>query len=46
MVENVIVIRDPKTFFFTFDWPKDVDENLKHEIKFITKSHESYLRIK
>ena len=41
MEENMIVIRDPKTFCFNFDWPKDVDENLKHEIEFIIKSNES-----
>ena len=40
MEENMTVIGDPKTFFFYFDWPTDVDENLKHEIKFITKSNE------
>ena len=39
--ENMIVIRDPKTFCFNFDWPKVVDENLKHKIKFIIKSNES-----
>ena len=32
MGENMIVIRDPQTFYFGFDWPKDVDENLKHKI--------------
>ena len=37
----MIVIRDPKTFCFNFDWPKDVDENLKHETEFIIKSNES-----
>ena len=37
----MIVIRDPKTFCFNFDWPKDVDKNLKHEIEFIIKSNES-----
>ena len=37
----MIVIRDPKTFCFSFDWPKDVDENWKHEIEFIIKSNES-----
>ena len=37
----MIVIRDPKTFAFNFHWPKDVDENLKHEIEFIIKSYES-----
>ena len=41
MEENMIVIRDPKTFCFNFDWPKDVDENLKHEIEFLIKSNES-----
>ena len=37
----MIVIREPKTFYFRFDWPKNVDENLKHEIEFIIKSNES-----
>ena len=41
MEENMIVIRNPKTFSFSFDWPKDVDENLNHEIEFIIKSNES-----
>ena len=41
MEENLIVIREPKTFCFNFDWPKDVDENLKDEIKFVTKSNNS-----
>ena len=27
MKENIIVIRDPKTFCFNFDWPKDDGEN-------------------
>ena len=31
MKENMILIRYPQTF--DFDWPKDVDENLKHEIE-------------
>ena len=34
-------MRDPNTFCFNFDWPKDVDENLKHEIEFNIKSNES-----
>ena len=38
MEENVVVIKDPKTFYFDFDWPKDVDKNFKHEIEFITKT--------
>ena len=37
----MIVIRDPETFSFNVDWPKDVDENMKHEIEFIIKSNES-----
>ena len=37
----MIVIRDSKTFCFNFDWPKDVDENLKHEIEFIIKINQS-----
>ena len=28
MEENMIAIRDPKTFCFNFDFPKDVDEKL------------------
>ena len=38
----MIIIRDPKTFCFRFDLPKDVDENLKHEIEFFIKSNESF----
>ena len=41
MEENMTVKRDPKTFSFNFDWAKDVNENLKHEIELITKSNES-----
>ena len=37
----MIVIRDPKTFYFDFDWPEDVDENLEHKIELILKSNES-----
>ena len=36
----MIVIRDPKIFYFNFDWAKDVDKNLKHETEFIMKSIE------
>ena len=39
MQENMIVIGDPKSFYFYFYWPKDVDENLKHEIEFIIKNN-------
>ena len=41
MEENMIVIRDPKTFYFDFYWLKNVDENLKYVIEFIIKSNES-----
>ena len=41
MEENMIVIRDPENSNFEFNWPKDVDENLKHGIEFIIKSNES-----
>ena len=34
---NMIVTRDPKTFFFLFAFGK----NLKHEIEFIIKSNDS-----
>ena len=37
----MIVMRDPKTFCFNFDWPKDVYDNLKHETEFIMKNNES-----
>ena len=37
----MIVIRDPKTFCFNFDWPNNVDDNLKHEVVFIIKSNVS-----
>ena len=40
MEENMIVIRDPKTFCLNFDRPKCVNETLKHEIDFIIKSNE------
>ena len=39
--ENMILIRDPKTFCFNCNWQKDVDENLKNETEFIIKSNES-----
>ena len=40
MEENMIVMRDSKTFCFNSDWPKYVDDNLKHEIEFIIESNE------
>ena len=30
-----------ETFCFNFDWPKDIDENLKHEIELLKKINES-----
>ena len=39
MEENTVVIRDPNTFYFYFDSPNDVDENLKHEAEFIIKNN-------
>ena len=41
MEENMIVKRNAKTFYFDYHWPKDIYENLKHEIEFIIKSNES-----
>ena len=35
----MVVIRDPKPFCFNFEWPKNVDQNLKHEIEFTIKSN-------
>ena len=37
----MIMIRDPKTSYFDFNRPKDVDENLKNKMEFIIKSNES-----
>ena len=31
MEENITVIRDPKTFYFDFNWPINDQDNLKHE---------------
>ena len=45
MKENMILIRVPKTFCFNFDFPKDVDGNLKREIEFIIKSNKSLAEI-
>ena len=46
MEGNMIVTRDPKTFCFNFDWPKDVDENLKHERELTIKSNVSFAKNK
>ena len=39
--KNMVLIRKPKTFDFDFDFPKDIDKNLKHETGFTIKSNES-----
>ena len=46
MEENMILVKEHKTFYFDFDWPKDVDENLKHKIEFIIKNNESLVENK
>ena len=40
MEENMSVIGGTKMFYFNFDWPKNVDDNLKHKIEFIIKTNE------
>ena len=40
MGENALVIRDPKTFCFYFDQPKDVDDHLKHKMEFSNECNE------
>ena len=45
MEENMLVIRDPITFYINFDLPRGVDENLKCEIEFVIKSNESLAEI-
>ena len=37
----MVVVRDLKTSYIDFDWPKNVKENLKHENEVIIKSNES-----
>ena len=41
MQENMVVVREPKTFDSDFDWPKNVDKNLKHGTEFTIKSYET-----
>ena len=33
----IVIIREPKTFYFDFDLHKDLDKNLKHKTEFIIK---------
>ena len=42
----MVVIRDPKTFHFKFDFPKDVDKNVKDVIEFFIKCNESLAEYK
>ena len=42
----MIVIRVHKNFRSKFDWPKYIDENLKHEIEFIIKNEIEQLLLK
>ena len=37
----MVVIRDPKTFYFDFNWPNDFDKNLKDNTAFTIKSNKS-----
>ena len=39
MEEQIILTRDPKTFYFNFGWSKYADKYLKHEIEFIIKNN-------
>ena len=41
MEDDIFIIREPKTFYFNFDQPKDLDKNLKYEIEFIIICNES-----
>ena len=41
MQQNLIVIRDCKTFFKNFDRSKHVEENLKSKIAFTIKGNKS-----
>ena len=40
MEENMVAIREPKTFYFDLYLPKDADKNLRHEIEFLIKNNE------
>ena len=35
----MVVVREPKTFYFHFDSPKDAAENLKHKILIYHTKH-------
>ena len=40
MKENIVIIRDTKTFYIEILWPKNIDENWKLEIESIIKCNE------
>ena len=46
MEQNMILIRNPKTFHFNFDRSKDIDENLKSKIEFARNSNECFVEEK
>ena len=46
MEQNMILIRDPKTFYFNFDRSKDIDENLKSKTEFAMNSNECFVEDK
>ena len=46
IADNMLVIREPKTFDFNFDLPKAVDNNLKDKTEFIICWHESLAEYK
>ena len=41
MDDDMVVIREPKTFHFNFDLPKDFDKTLKDDIELVIKHNES-----
>ena len=42
----MVLIKEPKMFYFDFALPKYVDKDLKYEIEFIIKRNESLVEIK
>ena len=46
MEENMIVMRELETFYFDFDWHKNVDDHLKHEFESKIKSNASLAKNK
>ena len=46
MEENIVLIGDTRTFCFNFQWSKDVDDKMKHEIEFIMKNNDCLAEFK